>query len=197
MLEPAMIGIAAEESRFTQTKVSPAGATGVLQIMPKVAAKYAENNYLENFDISDLSDQILVAVDHVETCYRLLTKNLKEELAYFTEIYFNGNTASMEKYLLVPLVINAYNCGQERVIDLVDWFTDVYINPDKAAEILDSEKKLSGYDVYQAMAYAAPVEKAVNRFGDDSSNYVEKVIGWQRAFEAYEVRQLEIQLASN
>lgn len=197
MLEPAMIGIAAEESRFTQTKVSPAGATGVLQIMPEVAAKYAENNHLENFDISDLSNQILVAVDHVETCYRLLTKNLEEELAYFTEVYFNGNTASMEKYLLVPLVINAYNCGQERVIDLVEWFTDVYINPDKAAEILDSEKKLSGYDVYQAMAYAAPVEKAVNRFGDDSSNYVEKVIGWQRAFEAYEVRQLEIQLASN
>jgi hypothetical protein len=197
MLEPAMTGIAAEESRFTQTKVSPAGATGVLQIMPKVAAKYAENNHLENFDISDLSNQILVAVDHVETCYRLLTKNLKEELAYFTEQYFNGNTASMEKYLLVPLILNSYNVGQNRMIEVVEWFADAYFEPKDASEIFDTKAPLSGYDLYQAMVYAADEKDAVKKFGDDSSNYVEKVMGWQRAFETYEVQQLVTQLASN
>ncbi len=197
MLEPAMIGIAAEESRFTQNKVSKAGATGVLQVMPKVAAKYAENNGLENFDIADVSNQILVAVDHVETCYRLLTKNLKEELAYFTEEYFAGNTASMEKYLLVPLIINSYNVGQDRMMDVVEWFAEEYFDPQKASKIFDTGALLTGYDLYQAMVYAADEQNAVKKFGDDSSNYVEKVMGWQRAFEAYEVKQLEMQLASN
>jgi hypothetical protein len=197
MLKPAMIGIVAEESRFSAGSVSSKGAQSFLQIMPEVAKKYAEKNQIEHFDAANISNQIDVAVDHIEMCYRSISKNVEKELVYLTKTYFKGNTASMEKYLLVPLVINAYNCGQERVIDLIEWFTDKYADPEDAVEILGFDDSLSGYDLYQAIVYAGDEENAVDRFGTDSSNYVEKVMAWQRAYEAYETSLLEREIASN
>jgi len=85
------------------------------------------------------------------------------------------------------------------MIAVVQWFLNSFPDSQSAAAILDQDATLSGYDVFQAIVYQCDLEDGVPRFGDDSSNYVEKVMGWQRAFLDHEAKlvAVKVQLAQN
>ena len=189
---PYLIGIASEESRFDANKINKeSGASSILQTMPWVVEKYKKEHAEPNLDARNLEDQLKVSVEHIETTYRELSENLDLELAYIGRVYFGGNTASMEKYLLVPLMIGSYNAGQERIIKVVQWFLNKYPETESTAELLGQDEPISGYDVFFAMMHQCAKEEAVDRFGDDSSTYVSKVMGWTKAFTEYEKKQLQ------
>lgn len=195
---PYLVGIASEESRFDANKTNKrSGARSIMQTMPWVVDKYKEEHLEPNLDAGNLEDQLKVSAEHIETTYRELTENLDLELGYITRVYFGGNTASMEKYLLVPLMIGSYNTGQERITNVVQWFLDTYPEPESTAELLGQEEQLSGYDVFFVMMHQCAKEKGVDRFGDESSTYVSKVMGWTKAFTEYEKKQQDRQIASN
>lgn len=197
-LQSYVVGLASEESRFDPSKVSSTGAVGIMQTMPKTVAKYQSEKGLESLNPLNLNEQLPVAIAHLESVYRSLTNNLETELTYFTDTYFSGNTASMEKYLLVPMILNSYNVGQARMKQVVQWFLDKYKDPEVAKDIFDTKEKLSGYDVYFAMVHQCHIEKGVPKFGSDSSSYVEKIMGWQKAFNEYEEKRvMDMLLASN
>ena len=195
---PFLIGIACEESRFDANKTNKeSGACSILQTMPWVVDKYKVEHSEPNLDARNLEDQLKVSVEHIETTYRELTENLDPALDYIARVYFGGNTASMEKYFLVPLIIGSYNTGQERITNVVQWFLNKYPEPESTAELLGQDEPLFGYDVYFAMMHQCAKEKAVYKFGTESSTYVSKVMGWTLAFSDYEKKQQELQMASN
>ena len=194
---PFLIGIAAEESRFDVSKTSKSGAIGLMQTMQRTVEGYKSEHNLPHLDSRNLSDQLPVSVNHIETSYLEFTEKLDIELAYITDVYFDGNRASMERYFLVPLMINSYNAGQGRMIEVVQWFLDAYPEPQSTTELLKTEKPLSGYDVFFAMVYQCAKEKGVDGFGQETSVYVTKVMGWTPAFAEYEKEQQEVKMASN
>lgn len=197
LLLPHIVGIAAEESRFDANKTSSAGAVGFVQTMPEVFEKYKKQHNLPNLNPRNLVDQLPVGIQHIEVSYIELMENLDIELAYIARTYFNGNVASMEKYFLVPCIINSYNAGQDRMINVVRWFLDNYPDPESTMDLLGQDEPLTGYDVFFAMTHQCALEKGVDRFGSDASTYVQKVMGWTQAFEDYEEKQQGIQIASN
>lgn len=194
---PYLVGIAAEESRFDANKTSKSGAVGLLQTMSTTFEGYKYEHNLPNLDPRNLSDQLPASIQHIEISYLELTEKLDIELAYITNEYFDGNRASMEKYFLVPLMINSYNAGQQRMIEVVRWFLDTYPEPESTADLLGQAEPLTGYDLYFAMTYQCAKEKAVDGFGPESSVYTSKVMGWENAFAEYEKEQQEVQMASN
>jgi hypothetical protein len=194
---PYLIGIAAEESRFDANKTSKAGAVGILQTMPATFEGYWGEELLANRDPRNLVDQLPASINHIETSYLELQKNLEIELAHITQFYFDGNRASMEKYFLVPVMINSYNAGQQRMIEVVRWFFSTYPDPESVAELLGQDEPPSGYDLFFVMTYQCAKEKAVARFGPEASVYVEKVMGWETAVKDYENKQKKIRIASN
>ena len=193
---PYLIGIAAEESRFDANKTSKAGAVGILQTMPATFSGYWGEDSVTIHDPRNLIDQLPASINHIETSYLELEKNLDIELAHITQFYFDGNRASMEKYFLVPLMINSYNAGQQRMIDVVRWFFSTYPEPGSVNTLLGQDGPLSGYDLFFAMTYQCAKEKAVDRFGPEASVYVSKVMGWTPAFSNYE-QKVNQQYASN
>ena len=194
---PYLIGIAAEESRFDANKTSKSGAIGTLQTMPTTFEGYKKEHNLPNLNPLNLSDQLPASMQHIEISYLELTENLDNELKYITNVYFDGNTASMEKYFLVPLMINSYNAGQARMIEVVQWFLNTYPEPESTADLIEQDEQLLGYDLFFAMIYECAKEKAVNGFRLESSRYVPGVIGWEKAFNEHEKKQQELQVASN
>ncbi|MES2749716.1 MAG: transglycosylase SLT domain-containing protein [Patescibacteria group bacterium] len=194
---PYLIGLAAEESRFDANKTSKAGAVGLLQTMPRTFEGYIKEHNLPHLDPRNLLDQLPVGVQHIETSYTKLAEDLDLELAYITKVYFDGNTASMEKYFLVPLMINSYNAGQRRMTEVVRWFLENYPEPESTAELVGQTEPLSGYDVFFAMIHQCAKEKGVEAYGPEASTYVSKVMGWTQAFSDYEKKQQEVQMASN
>ena len=194
---PYLIGIAAEESRFDANKTSKSGAIGILQTMPTTFEGYTKEHNLPNLDPRNLSDQLPASMQHIEISYLELTENLDNELKYITNVYFDGNTASMEKYFLVPLMINSYNAGQARMIEVVQWFLNTYPEPESTADLIGQDEQLLGYDLFFVMTHRCAQEKAVNGFGLESSRYVSGVMGWEKAFTKYEEKQQELQMASN
>jgi hypothetical protein len=194
---PYLIGIAAEESRFDANKTSKAGAVGILQTMPATFEGYWGEELLASRDPRNLIDQLPASINHIETSYLELQENLDIELAHITEFYFDGNRASMEKYFLIPLMINSYNAGQQRMIDVVRWFFETYPDPESVAELLGQDELLSGYDLFFVMTHQCAKEKAVDRFGPEASVYVGKVMGWETAVKDFENKQKKILLASN
>lgn len=194
---PFLIGIACEESRFDANKTSKSGAIGTLQTMKDTVEGFQKKHNLPHLDPRNLSDQIPVGIDHIETSYLELEEKLEIELSHVTHVYFNGNRASMEKYFLVSLMINSYNAGQARMIEVVQWFFANYPDAESSAALLGQEEPLSGYDLFFAMTYQCAKEKAVEGFGPESSTYVSKVMGWTPAFAEYEKKQQELQMASN
>lgn len=191
-----LVGIASEESRFDAGKTSPKGAVGFVQTMPDVFEAYKKQHNLPNLNPRNLIDQLPVGLQHIEVSYQELVSNLDIELAYIVRTYFDGQTDLMEKYFLVPLIINSYNAGQDRMIDVVRWFLDNYPDPESTMDLVGEREPLSGYDVFFAMTHQCALEKGVSRFGPDASTYVSKVMGWTKAFTDFE-QEMGRQYASN
>ncbi len=196
-LKPHIVGIACEESRFDANKTSLEEAVGFMQTMPDVFEKYKIEHNLPDLDPRNLVEQLPVGLQHIEVSYLELVDKLDIELAYITQLYFNGNSASMEKYFLTPCIIGSYNFGQARMIKVVQWFLQNYPEPESAVTALDQTESLSGYDVFFAMTHQCALQNGVDKFGDESSTYVSKVMGWTQAFSNYEDRLKGLQLASN
>lgn len=196
-LLPHLIGIAAEESRFDASKTSAEGAIGFVQTMPWVFEAYKKKHKLPDLDPRNLIDQLPVGLNHIEVSYLELVEKLDLELANITNLYFNGNFASMKKYFLVPIIINSYNAGQDRMIDVVQWFLENYPDPESVAELIPGGTQPTGYDVFFTMTHQCALENGVKDFGSKASTYVAKVMGWTEAYEDYEQKRKGIQIASN
>lgn len=182
---PYIVGIAAEESRFKNDKTSTVGAVGMLQTMPDTVLGYMEENGIETLDPRDITEQIKVASYHIEKTYTYLRDELWVELDAITQAYFAGDELMMKKYFFVPLIINAYNAGQGRMKQVVQEFLKNYIGAEAATEALGVTMPLTGYDVFFAMSHLVAREELVPRYLEDASTYVEKVIGWKRAFDTF------------
>lgn len=196
MLQKVMVGIACEESRFNEKKTSPAGAIGVLQTMPKMVKKYMTDNHIATFNMRNLDEQISVSVYHIESCYDYFMKKIPVELESICNSWFGGNEVLFQKYFVFPLIINAYNAGQKRMSEVVQWFVDMFGASNRVSKILDSAEPPTGYDIYFAMVWQCVEDKAVKKFGPGARSYTEKVLGWEQSYETYEKKIRVEQTAS-
>lgn len=185
-LRPFIVGVAAEESRFETGKTSAAGAVGMLQTMPDTVHGYMKAHKTESLDPNNVVEQIKVASFHIEQTYNHLIVKLKDELEELTTTYFSDDVMLMQKYFLIPLIINSYNAGQGKMTEVVKKFLEHYPNQEVVMEVLGVDTPLVGYDLFFAMSHLTAKNKSVSRYRADASTYVEKVIGWTRAFEAFE-----------
>ncbi len=86
------------ESKYQTAAKSPAGALGLMQIMPETAKWIATQNQIEDFNLEDLHDP--------ET-------NIRFGSWYLANL--------MQEYNEIPLVIAAYNAGRGKV---ATWIND-------------------------------------------------------------------------
>ena len=120
-LEPALVcGVIRTESRFRPDSVSPAGAVGLMQLMPATALFIAEREDMDDFDFSDLFEP--------EVNIRLGCAYLK-----YLEGRFDGR---------FDLALAAYNAGEGTVRA---WLNNKAYSPDGRTLILIPYRETRDY----------------------------------------------------
>jgi hypothetical protein len=168
-----MVGLAFEESRYDATRESGEHAKGILQIIPSTWNDLS--NQGEN--VLSLVDQTRVAGELFAQTYAHLQNTVGDELMAIEAEFFHGDTDAFEQCFLAPVLINAYNAGMGTMAKLISWFARRHGSQEGTIGLLGQDKKLSGYDVFMAMAKQGEAEVPVRAYREDASAYTFKVYG--------------------
>jgi hypothetical protein len=107
-------GLCAQESRYDASRVSKAGAMGILQIMPNNWERYGGKPGEE----TSLVAQVEVAGKLLSDMYRQLHDRLGDEVVAELQGHFPSEEAFQTDFL-VPVLINSYNAGDGRLAEAV------------------------------------------------------------------------------
>ncbi len=165
-------GLCAQESGFDNSVTSRVGARGIFQFMPTTWSGNGDDPGLgmDPEQIHSLRAQVEAAGRYFSMIYRRLQAHIGAENWQLVRSWFSSDEA-FEQYLVVPLMVNAYNAGSRRMADVVNTFIaahgEVTAAPDSLAlyfAIADfgrsqSEGVLAAYDV-AAQQYFARVAAA-------------------------------------
>jgi soluble lytic murein transglycosylase len=98
--ENLVYAVMRQESGFDPDVVSPAGAVGLMQLMPETARVTAESTHMEH------REQDLTVVPH----------NIALGSHYLHELFVTFDKEKRSKQAAVPLVIASYNAGPEAIV---------------------------------------------------------------------------------
>lgn len=174
-------GIIAEESKYHNGAKSEDGAETLWQIQPE---------FYESKRVSETSDRMgnikvstKVAFQKFEHIYYALLNGVEvwkdEKRIYHSPgvdfenfcTYFGMNEEQWENFLSLAMV-NAYNTGEGRMLKVLHWFRDNYSQKDLVRITNHSELGL-----FSLMSDMAQEKSAIKGYGEDSNNYVFKVLG--------------------
>ncbi|MFN3692568.1 MAG: lytic transglycosylase domain-containing protein [Candidatus Paceibacteria bacterium] len=166
-------GLALVESRFDETRVSEAGAFGLMQLMPETWNKLS----LPDEDPTNVIDQIKVAARLVVQSYVYISQQCQNELDVITINHFDGNQKAMMQYFFGPVLIGAYNSGMGNLEKIIKHFVKLYPTTKETTDMFDGVDIPTGYDVYFGMTKAAMFEEWRPSYKIHGSEYTTKVYG--------------------
>lgn len=164
-------GLAAEESKFDNSLVSPSGAFGIFQIMP--------NTYLDSTGIKkvdeikkSLTKQTAFCFEHLdEKVYKYL--NESEQAVPLKKICEQFELDKKEGDIFSALVIlNAYNAGQGNMMKIIKKFSEKY----NSAKDLPENYNKTGLGLFYNLINTALKKKFTPSYGKDARNYVLKIL---------------------
>lgn len=172
-IKKQIVGLGFEESRYDAERESGEKARGILQIIPSTW----DDLSTEGESVLSLVDQTRVAGELLSQTYEHLQNTVKDELQAIEAEFFHGDSEEFEKCFLAPVLINAYNAGMGNMAKLIGWFARTYGTQEKTIGLFGQDQKLSGYDVFTAMAKQGLVDEPVGGYKKDASAYTFKVYG--------------------
>lgn len=160
-------GLCSQESRYKNNNPSAVGASGLFHFMPDTWASYGgEKGNFTNFD-----QQIENAGKYLSDIYRTFDKLLGDRL---DELSLSCDTKeNFLKYVMTPLVLNAYNCGQGTMIDAVKFYMQ---------SVSPKQRPRNG-DLYIAISDFARESKKghLSNYGPQSHEYARLVMAKAQA----------------
>jgi hypothetical protein len=172
-IKKQMVGLAFEESRYDASRESEENAKGTLQIVPSTWEDLSN----EGESVLSLVDQTRVAGELFAQTYAHLQNTVGDELMAIEAEFFHGDSDAFEQCFLAPVLINSYNAGMGTMAKLISWFARRHGSQEESIGLLGQDKKLSGYDVFMAMAKRGEAEVPVRAYREDASAYTFKVYG--------------------
>lgn len=160
-------GLCAQESKFNNSLISPVGAKGIFQFMPKTWAGYGK----KESDLNSLTEQTEVAGLLMSDIFRQLMHHSDESSLLMARDLFSSQSDFL-RHFITPLMINSYNSGSSRLAAAVNQF----FVPGRNLE------GLVGKDVYLAMSdFAQGEEKGILReYKNDAREYVSRAYALSR-----------------
>ncbi|MGB4076580.1 MAG: lytic transglycosylase domain-containing protein [Minisyncoccia bacterium] len=159
--------LGAQESQFNNKVRSRAGAKGIMQFMPATWRTYGNKDE----DYASLPTQIDTAHKYFTNAYKVLSSeaagSLREVRALFPD------DASFKRFFLVPVLLNSYNVGENKMVEILEWFVETQVRTHTVTHALGSS-----YGVYSFMAHTAARsdDKRTDTYGRDSSEYFERIL---------------------
>ncbi len=138
-LRRLIVGLCAQESNFNNGLVSASDARGIFQILLEVWEKDYE---LAEEDFKSLDKQIEVAGKHLSRMYARM-QDKAGALAMQQLRAVHGDEEVLQTEVLVPLTLNSYNAGPDRVGEAVRKYFEIPANRDK---------RLTGRDLFLDIA---------------------------------------------
>lgn len=169
-------GVCAQESKFRNGMTSKAGAQGIFQFMPWVREHYK----LSESELTSLVRQVEVAGEIFSDIYSELITLCDTNALTLARSAF----ASQDEYLqsfIVPLIINSYNAGSNRVSQAVNEYFKHHTAIPKTA----------GMDLFLEVADFAQQSKhdTLQKYKKHSREYVSRVYAHAVAIRARRTKQ--------
>lgn len=181
-LQDLLIGVCGLESGFSDNAKSNKKAVGAWQFIPLTAKAYGligkDPKTKKSFDHrNDFIASTHAAKEYFIYLYTLFLKN--EDVKKLRDRFDLS-----EKDIIYPLVINAYNTGENNMLKVIRWFLEEYPTKEKF------EKRFGtgpyGMDLYTCMAQEAleeTDEPDLNQYGRNSRDYFLQVSAISRLLQ--------------
>ena len=156
-------GLCAQESNFNNNSLSRSGAQGIFQFMPATWGDYNETTIAEG--TQSLEAQVRSAGEFFSDLYRRVQIHAGEEA--MRKLLATLDEETIQKDILVPLTINAYNAGAGLIGEAVKRYVETHT----------IDRKLSGKDIFLAVAdFAQQNEEGVlSRYANEAREYVPRI----------------------
>lgn len=167
-----IVGLCAQESNFNNGLVSASDARGIFQILLEVWQKDYE---LAVDDFKSLKTQIEVAGKHLSRMYARM-QDKAGELAMQQLRTVHADEEMLQVEVLVPLTLNSYNAGPDRVGEAVRKYFELPANRDK---------RLTGRDLFLDIANFADERKdgLLAGYGEHAREYVPRIYAKANIFK--------------
>ncbi len=194
-----IVGLVAKESKFNdELGKNSASAQQALQLTDSVriehlfkkdpnasAAENAQNKQAVADARLSFPQQVEIAAKHFSNIYKRLHvwlkkgKEVDSTATFDREYVFNdlrgafSSDEDWQRYMLFPLMLNAYNGGSLLVADACAAFVDSY-----EGDFAKAAERYEGYDMYFAITrFAANSDKGrLKKYGPDSQSYTANVM---------------------
>lgn len=174
--------IVGQESNFANASTSPVGAQRAIQVMPGTLTHHKYDIEVDG-DLMYFRNQVPIMGEVLSGKYKELERTAGEQYRTIGEEYFGGDPDALERYFKVPMAINAYNCGEGRMQQVLDWFLSKYPKRSDFEAVHGKYTGTTGYDLFLAMTQEAYLTNAVEGYGEDSSSYWIGIMGLFKAME--------------
>ena len=171
-LRRLIVGLCAQESNFNNGLVSGSDARGIFQILLKV---WEKDYKLTAADFNSLEKQVEVAGKHLSHMYARM-QDKAGELAMQQLRAVHSDEEVLQTEVLVPLTLNSYNAGPDRVGEAVRKYFEMPANRDK---------RLSGRDLFLDIADFADERNdgLLAGYGEHAREYVSLIYAKANAFK--------------
>ncbi len=171
-LRRLIVGLCAQESNFNNGLVSASDARGIFQILLEV---WQKDYKLAVDDFKSLKTQIEVAGKHLSRMYARM-QDKAGELAMQQLRTVHADKEMLQVEVLVPLTLNSYNAGPDRVGEAVRKYFEITANRDK---------RLTGQDLFLDIANFADKrnEGLLASYGEHAREYVPRIYAKANIFK--------------
>ena len=158
-------GLCAQESNFNNRSVSKSGARGIFQFMPATWGEYdvSPGGIVEG--VQSLEKQVSCAGAFFSDLYKQIPHHAGAETMQKLRTMFDEET--LQKDILVPLMVNAYNAGGALMGEALRLFLERSPQPN-----------FSGKDFFLALADFAEASDGgeyLSRYGNEAREYVPRI----------------------
>lgn len=182
-LSKIVAGQIAQESKFDNNAYNPSShALSMWQVVPDV---YRVEANVDASDMASMEVATQVAFYNYERIYTVLTKGVKlgkiDVKGLDFEAFKNhfGLSSGQWENFLTLVMVNAYNTGERRMLEILHWFKAEYDREDWAK--LEDQTELG---LFSLMADSARANRTrFKRYDKHSSEYVFKSLGAQESLD--------------